>query len=474
MARYGIVLGAGKGTRMNSKDNTYNKVCYPILGKPVIKYVLDVIKGLDLKKTVVVAGVGEEKTRAIVGDDAIVVTQKDIIGTGNAVLQAERVLGDFVGTTIVLYGDTPLLKPETIQNLVKKHEKQRAALTILTSVTMDGSTYNKIVRDEKTQAVLRINEKKETSFDGYSSVEIDGGVYVFDNQLLFKYLKRLHPDADHGEYSLISVVEMMVKDKLKIETFICEERQETFSINDRFQLAYAAKKIKKRVNLDLMLSGVSIEDPDTTYISPDVVIEPDVIIHPNTTISGKSHIAHTNEIGPNTYLENVKIGSNNTVIFSHIVDATIGDNNDIGPFTRMRGGCVIEGNSRVGNFVELKNAHFEPGVKCAHLTYIGDADVGEKTNIGCGSITANYDGYNKMHTNIGKHCFVGSGTILVAPVTMEDNSFTAAGSTITKTVHEDDMAIERVKQVNLEGYNSKFLAKAKAKKEASLKAKEGK
>ncbi len=213
-----------------------------------------------------------------------------------------------------------------------------------------------------------------------------------------------------------------------------------------------------------MINGVSIEDPKTTYISPDVTIEPDTIIAPNTHILGNCVIGHSNRIGPNTYLENVKIGNENVITFSHITDSTIEDENQIGPFTRLRNNCVIESNTRIGNFVEMKHAHIKKGTKSAHLTYIGDTTIGKNTNIGCGTITANYDGYNKFETNIGDNVFVGSGSILIAPITVEDNSFIAAGSTITKDVKSDELAIERAPQVNVPGGASKVLNKAKAKK----------
>lgn len=463
--RFGVVLSAGKGTRMKAIDDSYNKTCYPILGKPVISYVLDAIKPLSLDKIVVVAGFGLKKTQEIVKNEADIVVQKEPLGTGHAVLQAEHLLNDLDGNTIILYGDTPLLRKETITNMMKKHEKEHAAITLLTAVITDPAGYNKIVRDDKTQKVLKINDVKEVHKEDYSLSEIDGGVYIVDNKILFKYLKQLQPDADHGELSLISIVEMAVNDNLKIETFITPERQEIFSLNNRFHLSYASKVIRKRVNFDLMLSGVSIEDPETTYISPDVIIGQDTIIHPNTSIFGKCKIGQSNEIGPNTYLQNVEVGDSNNITFSHIVDSIIKDNNSIGPFARLRQHCIIDGDSRIGNFVELKNAHFEKGVKCAHLTYIGDSEVGERTNIGCGSITANYDGFNKMNTKIGQDCFIGSGTIMVAPVELHDHSFTAAGSTITKDVLNDEMAIERTNQVNISHGSSKFLAKAKAKKE---------
>ena len=466
---FSVILGAGKGSRMKTNNNDVNKVLYPILGKPIIKYVIDAVKVLEPKEVVVVAGHGYENTAKTLEKHAKIVKQEQILGTGDALMQAKELLEGREGITIVLYGDTPLITPETIIETVKKHERENAKLTLLTSILQNAIGYNKIIREEKSDRVLKIKDTKEESSDEYSLTEIDGGVYVFDNELLFKYLPLLKPDNDHGELSIISLVEMFVNDGHLVEAYITSDRQQIFSINNRFHLGYAAKIVRKRVNMNLMLNGVSLEDPDVTYISPDVKIGADTIVGPNTFILGECNIGENNYIGPNTFIENCNIGNNNTILSSHLVDTTIKDNNEVGPFARMRNHTIIEGNSRVGNFVELKNAHYEKGVKSAHLTYIGDAHVGEATNIGCGTVTANYDGYNKMHTEIGDHSFIGSGTILVAPVEVESHAFTAAGSTITKNVKEGEMAFERSEQKNVEGLATKFLAKAKAKKEANKK-----
>ncbi|MFA5503195.1 MAG: bifunctional UDP-N-acetylglucosamine diphosphorylase/glucosamine-1-phosphate N-acetyltransferase GlmU [Bacilli bacterium] len=469
MNKYGIILGAGKGTRMLSINNEINKVAYPILGKPIINYVVDAVEPLELSKTIVVVGHGAENLKKVIGKNTDIVTQEKIIGTGNAVLMAKDLLKDKEGATMVLYGDTPLLTSNTLAKMFKKFQKDKNDLTILTSVIENPIGYNKIIREDKTERILKIKEIKEAVQVDYIVTEVDAGVYIFDNKLLFKYLDRMKPDLDHGEYSLITIVEMFVNDGYKVESYIVEDRQEMFSINNRFQLAYAGKVIRKRVNQRLMFEGVSIEDPDTTYISPDVNIGKDTIICANSTILGKCEIGHSNIIGPNTYLQNVKIGNHNEIIFSYVVDATIKDNSQIGPFARIRGQSIVEGNSRIGNFVEMKNAHVEKGVKIAHLTYIGDTHIGENTNVGCGTIIANYDGYNKFHTEIGKDCFIGSGTIIIAPLTVGDNALTAAGSTITKDVLNNELAIERGPQVNIKEGASRFFAKAKAKKEANKK-----
>lgn len=464
MSKNGIVLAAGKGKRMKAIDHTYNKTCYPILGKPVVEYVLDATTPLNLDKTYVIGGVGFNKLKELISSKAEVLFQEKQLGTGHAVMVCEGLITDKSGWSIILYGDTPLLNKETIFNMVKKHEKEDADITLLTAITNDPSGYNKILRDEKTQRVLGINELKEQQNGRFEPVEIDGGVYVVNNSILFKYLKQIKPDY-RNELSLISIVELAVNDNLKIETYITSEKQEIFSLNNRFNLSYASKIIKKRVNMNLMMSGVSIEDPDTTYISPDVCIGQDTIIHPNTSIFGKCVIGESNEIGPNSFLSNTKIGNFNNIQFAHICDCKIGNYNKIGPYTRLRGNCNIANNTRIGNFVEMKNAVVKDNTKCAHLTYLGDCDIGANTNIGCGTITANYDGYNKSKTTIGESCFIGSGTIMVAPINIDNNSFTAAGSTITKNLDKGDLAIERCEQVNIKNGAIKILNKAKAKKE---------
>ena len=242
-------------------------------------------------------------------------------------------------------------------------------------------------------------------------------------------------------------------------------------INDRVQLAYAAKIMRRNINNKHMLAGVTIEDPENTYIGPYVEIEPDTIIKPGTTILGHTHIGQRNEIGPNSYLVDVEIGNDNKVIMSHVVESKIGNNNEVGPWARIRGHALIHSNSRVGNFVELKNAELKDGAKSAHLTYLGDCDVGEKTNIGCGTIVANYDGYNKTHTSIGERVFVGSGSIIISPLKVGNDSFIAAGTVCTSDVGEDDLAIGRARQENKHGFSHVIKNSAKAKKEAALKAK---
>lgn len=467
MNKYAIVLAAGKGTRMKSRDPEHSKVSYPILGKALVNYVLDAIIPVGLDDIVVVVGFGGDVTKSLVEDRAKVVWQKELCGTGNAVLQAKDLLKGKEGATLVVCGDTPLIKTDTIKQIFKVHERTKNALTIVSAVLEQTKGYGRIIREPKSNHVLAIREDKDCSPEETDIHEVNTGLYVFDNKALFEFIDKLTTNNAQGEYYLTDLVEMFADANKKVGAYVVEDAVEVFGINDRVQLAYAGKVIRKRINQRLMMSGVSMEDPDSTYISPDAVIGRDTIILPNTTIFGKCKIGEANTIGPNTYLDHVVIGDDNVVSSSWISDSQIGDFNEIGPFTKMRAETIVGNHCRVGNFVELKNAVLEDGVKSAHLTYIGDSEIGEKTNVGCGTITANYDGYNKTRCDIGKNVFLGSGTILVAPVKVGDSSFTAAGSVITKDVESDEMAIARARQVALPHGYSAFMNKAKAKKEAS-------
>ncbi|MFA6852203.1 MAG: bifunctional UDP-N-acetylglucosamine diphosphorylase/glucosamine-1-phosphate N-acetyltransferase GlmU [Bacilli bacterium] len=469
MKKFAIILAAGKGTRMKSRDPEHSKVSYPILGKALVNYVLDAIAPVGLDETIVVVGFGGEATRKLVEDRAKVVWQKELVGTGNAVLQVKKILENREGATLVVCGDTPLITTETITRIFNVHGKTKNHLTIVTAVLEKPSGYGRIIRDPKSNYVLAIKEDKDCTPEEKEIHEVNAGIYIFDNKALFDYIDEINSNNAQREYYLTDLIGIFKRNEKKVGAYVVEDAVEVFGINDRVQLAYAGKVIRKRINNKLMLLGVSMEDPDSTYISLDVEIGRDTIILPNTTIFGKCKIGENNVIGPNTYLDNVEIGHENTIQSSWISDSKIGDNNEIGPYTKMRAGTVIGNHCRVGNFVELKNADLHDGVKAAHLSYIGDTRVGEKTNVGCGTITANYDGFNKMRTEIGENVFLGSGTILVAPITVENNSFTAAGSTITKDVKTDSLVIARARQVEIEHGYTTFMNKAKAKKEASKK-----
>lgn len=468
MNRYAIILAAGKGSRMKSLLENKSKVSYEILGVPLVKYVLNSLSPLGIKKIVTIVGFGGETSKAIVEGESAVVWQREQKGTGHAIMQTRPELENEKGETIILCGDTPLLRSETLEKLLNDHVASNNMLTVLGAQIDNPFGYGRLIIDENGKLV-KIVEQKDASEEERKVNIVNTGVYVFDNELLYKYLNELKPNNKAGEYYLTDLIEIFANEGHRVGVSIMHGDEEMLGINDRVQLAYATKLMKKRINEKLMLSGVTIEDPDNTYIGPYVEIGPDTIIKPNATLLGDTKIGQRNIIGPNSLLNNMKIGEDNEIIMSHLIDSQIGDNNHIGPFCRMRAGAIVDKNSKVGNFVEIKASHIHEGAKAAHLTYLGDCEVGERTNIGCGTITANYDGYNKFKTNIGKDVFIGSGSIIIAPLIVKDEAFVAAGSVITKDVENDELAIARVRQENKKGYSHIIKARAKAKKEASKK-----
>ncbi|MCR5078658.1 MAG: bifunctional UDP-N-acetylglucosamine diphosphorylase/glucosamine-1-phosphate N-acetyltransferase GlmU [Bacilli bacterium] len=463
MGRYAIIMAAGKGTRMKSSREDISKVSFPILGKPMVGYVLDALKGLNLDRIVTIVGFGGEMTKSIVEKDSEVVWQKEQKGTGHAVMMASDILSEEEGETIICCGDTPLLTGKTLSALLSSHETNHNDLTLMTAIFEDPHGYGRIVK--KNGRVVKIVEQKDCSIEEDTIHEVNAGVYVFNNKELFKDLKRLTPNNAAGEYYLTDVISMFVKDGKKVDSFAVSDAKETMGVNDRYNLSKAEKIIRHRINKKWMLAGVSMDDPDTTYIGPDVKLSQDCVIRPNTMILGNSRLGKGNVVGPNSYLENVEVGENNVIEYSHITDSSIGNGNNLGPFLRVRQNCVIENNIHLGNFNELKNVTIKDDTWCMHLSYLGDADIGKNVNIGCGSIIANYDGVNKTHSSIGDNAFIGSGTILISPITVGESSFTGAGSVINKDVSSHDFAIARARQENKEGYADTL--KEKALKKAS-------
>lgn len=460
MERYGIILAAGKGTRMKSRKDNISKVSFPILNKPLVKWVIDSLTDIGLSKIITVVGFGGETTMKIVENDSIVVWQKEQKGTGHAVMMAAPVLENLDGETIICCGDTPLLSSKSLEAMFNSHEANQNDLTVMSSILDNPKGYGRIVKEGGR--VVKIVEQKDATPEEAAIKEINAGVYIFNNRELFKHLKEIKPNNAQGEYYLTDVLALFVKDGLKVDTFVVVNPDETMGVNDRYQLSVAAKKLQHKINKKLMLSGVSIEDPETAYISPDVMIGEDTIIRPNTYIFGKTTIGQDNIIGPGTYLEDCEIGNGNKVEFCHMSETTIGNNADLGPYLRTRKNVVIKDRAHIGNFNELKNVEFGEGSKCAHLSYLGDSTIGHDVNVGCGTIIANYDGVNKFHSDIGNNVFLGSGTTIISPVKIGDFGFTAAGSTINRDVEAHQMAIAREKQVNKDGYADVLKEKALA------------
>ena len=325
MDKYVIILAAGRGSRMQSRNPDHSKVAFPILDKPLVNYVLDVTKKINPTQIVTVVGFGGEITKSLVEPVSDVVWQKQINGTGGAVLCAKELLANKQGLTLIVYGDTPLITAETLNNVFRIHEKSENSLTVVSMVLENPRGYGRIVREPKSNRVLAIKEDRDCDQYEKDINEVNAGIYVVDNELLFKYLDRITPNNAQHEYYLTDLVSMFHEDGLRVGAYVVEDAHEMYGINDRVQLAYAAKVIRKRINHKLMLSGVSIEDPDTTYISPDVEIARDTVIRPNTSIMGKCKIGENNLIGPNVYIKDSVIGNDNTILESWLENQEIGN-----------------------------------------------------------------------------------------------------------------------------------------------------
>lgn len=461
MKLHSIILAAGKGTRMRSLNNNISKVGYPILGVALVNYVLDSTIGLVDGKKVVVVGHGGEYTKSLVGPDVDIAWQHEQLGTGHAIMQAAPILRGLEGTTLILSGDVPLLTKDSLAKLVEHHRRYRLDLTVLTATPKNPHGYGRIIRDAD-EHVSAIVEQKDLVGEQVRVNEVNAGVYVVDNQYLFEQLDNLNTNNASGELYLTDIIGLFNKKGYAVGAYILEDENEMLGTNDRVQLAEAATLIKKRINRHHMLNGVTFEDPDHSYIGPYVEIGPDTVISPGVTILGKSKIGKNNIIGPNTYLEDVQIGDNNEIKLSYLTESKIGNDNHIGPYTRFRGHVEVLNHTKIGNFVEVKKSIIKDGTKAAHLSYIGDATLDENVNVGCGVIFANYDGFNKFNSFVGKNAFIGSNATIISPVNIGDDAFIAAGSTINKDIDKDDLAIARARQENKAGYAKVFKAKAKA------------
>ncbi|PAD19711.1 bifunctional UDP-N-acetylglucosamine diphosphorylase/glucosamine-1-phosphate N-acetyltransferase GlmU [Terribacillus saccharophilus] len=446
--RYAVILAAGKGTRMKSK---LYKVLHPVMGKPMVQHVTDQLNSLQLDKLITIVGHGAEDVKAQLGDVSEYALQEEQLGTGHAVLQAEEFLKDNEGVTVVLSGDTPLITGQTIQALLNHHEQQGASATVLTAKAPEPAGYGRVIRSDAGE-VLRIVEHKDANAEELLVDEINTGTYCFDNKLLFQALHNVSNDNAQGEYYLPDVLELLKKDNKLVTAYQTPDFDETMGVNDRVALSQAEQIMKRRVNEQHMRNGVTIIDPDSTYISTDAVIEQDVTILPNTMILGKTVIKEDAIIGPNSEVKDVTIGSRTVVKQSVAHDSEIGNDVNIGPFAHIRPQAQLGDNVKIGNFVEVKKASIGEGSKVSHLSYIGDAEVGKDVNVGCGTITVNYDGKNKHLTKIEDNAFIGCNANLIAPVTVGEGALVAAGSTITKDVPADALSIARARQENKNSY----------------------
>jgi bifunctional UDP-N-acetylglucosamine pyrophosphorylase / glucosamine-1-phosphate N-acetyltransferase len=446
--RYAVILAAGQGTRMKSK---LYKVLHPVCGKPMVEHVVDQITTLNIEKTVTIIGHGAELVKSHLEGKSDFALQEEQLGTAHAVMQSEDVLGNLEGTTLVVCGDTPLIKGETMEALVKHHEEQGAKATILTGHTESPDGYGRIIRND-SGLVERIVEHKDASEDERKVKEINTGTYCFDNKALFNTLKKVSNDNVQGEYYLPDVIEILQTEGEIVSAYQTSDFDETLGVNDRVALSQAETTMKKRINEQHMRNGVTIQDPAHTYIDAGVTIGRDTVILPGTVIKGNSSIGEDSIIGPNTEVKDSTIGDRTVVKQSAAHDSSIGSDVQVGPFAHIRPDSSIGDEVKIGNFVEIKKASFGKGSKASHLSYIGDAEVGSDVNIGCGSITVNYDGKNKHLTTIEDGVFVGCNSNLVAPVKVGKGAYIAAGSTITEDVPGESLSIARARQVNKENY----------------------
>ncbi len=413
-----IVMAAGKGTRMKSKKS---KLVHKIYGKEIIKRAVENVKKAGIDDVIVVVGYQKEQIEEVLGNSVQYAIQEEQLGTGHAVKKAAGLLEGKKGKVLILNGDHPIMRPETLKRLVEESNRKNESATILTMVHDAIIPYGKIIHDEEGR-IEEIVEHKDCNEEQLKIKEVNLGMYCFDIEELLNSLKLLNNDNAQKEYYLTDVIKIMYDKGLKTGSIVVSDNAEVLGVNDRMDLEVLTKALQIRINTEHMKNGVTIEDVNNTYIYDDVEIGIDTIIHPNTTIKSGVVIGEDCEIGPNAYI---------------------------------REGCKLENKVKIGSFVEVKKAVVGEGAKVPHLSYMGDCEIGAKTNIGCGTITCNYDGFHKSKTVIGEHSFIGSNTNLIAPVTLGKNTFVAAGSTITDDVPNDSLAIARQRQINKEGWNKK-------------------
>jgi len=442
--RFAVILAAGQGTRMKSK---LYKVLHPVVGRPMVQHVVDQLQAVQFDQLITVVGHGAEQVIEKIGNQSEFVIQDEQLGTGHAVLKTEDLLGNEEGTTIVVCGDAPLITSETYKALLDYHEQEGAMATVLTANTSDPAGYGRIIRNESNQ-VERIVEHKDANEAELLITETNAGTYCFDNKALFAALKNVSNDNVQGEYYLPDVIEILRSQSEKVSGFLTTDFDETIGINDRVTLAQAEKIMKRKINEQHMRNGVTIIDPDHTYIGLDVTIAQDVIIQPGTMITGVTSIASGAEIGVGTEIDHCIIGESAVISHSVLKDSHIGKQAVVGPYANIRPESTIGDHAKVGHFVEIKKSTIGNNSKVPHLSYIGDAEIGRNVNVGCGTITVNYDGKDKYATEIGDHAFIGCNTNLIAPVKIGEGSYVAAGSTINKDVPSEALGIARARQVN--------------------------
>ena len=456
------------------------KVLHEICGRSLVGHVLAAARELDPQELVVVVGHAREKVTAHLGEtDTRIRTavQAEQNGTGHAVRMALEELGGPVdGTVVVVCGDTPLLRGETLQQLAATHTADGNAVTVLTAEVPDATGYGRIVRDTASGAVTGIVEHKDATEEQRAIREINSGVFAFDGRLLADALGKVRTDNSQGEEYLTDVLGILRKAGHRVGASVAGDHREIAGINNRVQLADARRILNDRLLTEAMLAGVTVVDPATTWVDVTVTFERDALVQPGTQLLGSTHVGEGAEVGPNSRLKDTRVGAGARVDNTVSDTAVVGPQATVGPYAYLRPGTHLGLKSKVGTYVETKNATIGEGTKVPHLSYVGDATIGEYTNIGAASVFVNYDGQDKHHTTVGSHCRTGSDNMFVAPVTIGDGAYTAAGSVITKDVPPGSLAVARGQQRNIEGWVARKRpgsAAAKAAEAASGEPSEG-
>lgn len=425
-----VVLAAGEGTRMASE---LPKVMHPLAGRPMISSVVEAGRNLEPTSLTVIVGNGADLVSRTVGDDVRCVTQAERLGTGHAVRQAEQFIAGQAETVLVLYGDTPLIRPKTLRLMLQHHDDQKAAVTLLAFQVKDPSGYGRIVRDRAAGQVQRVAEEADASPEQRLVREVSGGVFCFHDPWLWKNLARIEREPGR-EIHLTDLVAMACSQGQTVATLAVDDPREAIGLDNRLELAEAEAEMRRRINTRWMLAGVTLKDPESTYIEADVEIGADTVIWPGSLLRGRTRIGRACTIGPRSVIVDSAIGDRCRVELSVVEQAIMEDGSDVGPYSHLRKGAHLGTGTHVGNFGEVKNSYLGPGAKMGHMSYLGDATVGAGANIGAGTITCNFDGSKKHRTTIGEGAFIGSDTMLVAPVEVGDGAKTGAGSVVTRDV----------------------------------------
>ncbi len=445
-----IILAAGKGTRMKSK---YPKVIHKVCGKEMVNHIIDVSKKSGVKDIVAILGHESEVVKNVLPQDTMIAMQTEQLGTGHAVKMAKQYIND-EDTIVILCGDTPLIKEETLKKLFDYHIENNYKATVLTTKVENPTGYGRVIRDNN-EDLLKIVEQKDGNEEELAVNEINSGIYCFEGKMLRESLDLLDNNNAQGEYYLTDTIKILRDKGFKVGAFNGSTIEELMGVNSRVELAKAENLMRKRINEFHLVNGVTIIDTKSTYIESDVQIGQDTIIYPGVMLHGCTQIGEECILGMNTSITNSVIGDYTEIKSSTIIDSTVGQNTTVGPYAYLRPKSNIGNNVKIGDFVEVKNATIEDNSKASHLSYIGDAHVGKDVNIGCGVVFVNYDGKNKFKSVVKDGAFIGSNSNLVAPVTIEERGYIATGSTITDDVPKASLAIARQRQVVKEGWLDK-------------------